>query len=209
LISKLSNSELLVRIAREDKRAFDELFKRLNSRLIRFSLLYVKSYENAEDIVSDVFYQFLKNRKKADKIENVEKYFYKAVKLHSFKFLRKRINQTINLQLEQEADYFNTNESPERSYLNDELEKLIYNAVEKLPPKRKAIFKMIKEDGLKYQDAAEVMDVSVKTIETHLALAIKDLKQTILEYYQYQSNTDSKKINLPLNSLLLLISTLI
>ncbi|MGK7395287.1 MAG: RNA polymerase sigma factor [Candidatus Cyclobacteriaceae bacterium M3_2C_046] len=204
MLKHLTYRELLIRIAKDDKKAFDELFMRLSSRLIKFAVLYVKSFQSAEDIVSDVFYYFLKNRHKATSIQDVEKYFYKAVKLQAYKHLKKDSKKELSIDEEYIADYFHYPESPESIYLNDELGKLIFTSIENLPPQRKAIFKMIKEDQLKYQEVAEIMNISVRTVENHLSLAIKDLKKIIFEYYQ--STSDTKIIRLPLHVILLLIS---
>lgn len=189
----LKYRDILERIARDDKTAFDELFDHFYSRLVNFCYLLVRSYEASEDIVGEIFYQFLKKRKKANQIENLEKYLYQSVRFQAFKFLKKKSGQKFLNYIESPTDYFIDIHSPEKLYLNSELEEILIETIQSLPPKRKVIFKMIKEDGLKYSEVASIMDVSVKTVETHLSLAIKDLKEKIITYYN-SSGRDAKVV---------------
>ena len=52
-------------------------------------------------------------------------------------------------------------------------------AIDLLPPKCKLIFKLIKEDGLKYKDVARLLDLSIKTVEAQLAIAIRKIGQAL------------------------------
>jgi RNA polymerase sigma-70 factor (ECF subfamily) len=72
--------------------------------------------------------------------------------------------------------------NPESELINRELSLQIEEAINNLPPKRKLIYKMVVIDGLKYKEAAEILDLSVKTIENHLALAVRDLRDKIMAY---------------------------
>jgi RNA polymerase sigma-70 factor (ECF subfamily) len=57
--------------------------------------------------------------------------------------------------------------------------KRIDAAVNALPPKRKMIFKLIREDGLKYKEVAQILDISVNTIDVHMAQALKKISEVI------------------------------
>ena len=72
--------------------------------------------------------------------------------------------------------------SPEYEYLESEFYQVIKSAIDSLPPKRKLVFRMIKEEGLKYNDVARLLELSVKTIETHMGLALKTLHKNINQY---------------------------
>ena len=84
---------------------------------------------------------------------------------------------------EHEADHLlNSVRSPEYEYVHNEFYEILRNAIESLPPKRKLVFKMIKEEGLKYHDVARILDLSVKTVETHMGLALKTVHACISNY---------------------------
>ena len=68
-----------------------------------------------------------------------------------------------------------TDTSPEDDCISDEIVRELNSAIEALPPKCRMAFKLIREDKMKYRDAAELMDVSVKTLETHIRNAMKKI----------------------------------
>ena len=81
--------------------------------------------------------------------------------------------------------------NPESEFLTQELTAEIEEIINNFPPKRKIIYKMVVIDGLKYKEAAEVLELSVKTIENHLSLAVKEMRSKIRGYLQ------SNDLNLP------------
>ncbi len=166
-----------------DRELFDYFFNKYYPKLILFALLFVKQHCAAEEVVSDVMLNILKKRKKLAKTENIEGYIFIAVKNQSLKYLRKRKRQIYTDGLEGETDLLmTTSVSPEYEYLENEFHQVVKSTIDSLPPKRKMVFKMIKEDGLKYNDVANLLDISVKTIETHMGLALKSLNENIRQY---------------------------
>ncbi len=166
-----------------DRELFDYFFNKYYPKLILFALLFVKQHCAAEEVVSDVMLNILKKRNKLAKTENIEGYIFIAVKNQSLKYLRKRKRQIYTDGLEGETDLLmTTSVSPEYEYLENEFHQVVKSTIDSLPPKRKMVFKMIKEDGLKYNDVANLLDLSVKTIETHMGLALKSLNENIRQY---------------------------
>lgn len=72
-----------------------------------------------------------------------------------------------------------TNETPEKILLNKEIVKRIEETIEKLPPRCKLIYKLAKQDGLKLKEIADILNISVKTIDAQLAIAVKRITQSI------------------------------
>jgi RNA polymerase sigma-70 factor (ECF subfamily) len=101
---------------------------------------------------------------------------------------------------------------PYEAILADELRHVIIATVEKLPPKRRMVYKMVKDDGLKIKEVAELLDLAEKTVKKHLELAIRSLKETVEIYYaEKQSVTPviSIKHKAGIISILILLSFLI
>ncbi len=154
-------------------------------------MLFVKSHANAEEVVSDVLIRIFKNRKKLASVNNIEGYIFITVKNQSLKFLSKsnKLNAMVN-SMEEEADFIMpTQQNPETALLDKELATVIREAVECLPPKRRMIFQFVKEEGLHYKDVAELMDISIKTVEVHMGLALKDISGALKAYQQGESTT--------------------
>lgn len=156
--------------------AFEALYKAYFVRLFRFSYSIIHQKEPAEEIVHDVFlklWEKLNNNTPA--IDNPELYLYIAVKNRSLNYLRDNANLT-TVELSERCDpYIRFDTNPESLLLSAEALQRLRNAINQLPPRCKLIFTLVKEDGLKYKDVARLLDLSVKTVEAQLAIALRKL----------------------------------
>ena len=151
--------------------------------MIWFALIFVKNHNAAEEVVSDVLLSIFRKREKIAKSNNIEGYIFISVKNQSLKYLKKNKRQVYFDNFESEADLLmTTSVSPEYEILENEFYNVIKVTLDSLPPKRRLVFRMIKEEGLKYQEVAKLLDLSVKTVETHMGLALKTLHQNIEKY---------------------------
>ena len=92
--------------------------------------------------------------------------------------------------------------NPERLFLDDELRNIIFRTVENLPPRRKMIYKLIKDDGMKYKEVAALMEIVPKTVENHLDLAIKEIRQAVTKYLEGKKEKQTL-LNIPQGIMLL------
>jgi RNA polymerase sigma-70 factor (family 1) len=168
------------RIARyDDTFAYKELYLSFYNSLLTFALSYVKSREQAEEIVSDVFINIWERRKRIDSINNLKVYLFIATKNTALNYLSRQ-NKTVITDINEEAAelrsvYFD----PEQLLITAEMIALIKAAINQLPPKCKIIFKLVKEDELKYKEVAEVLDISIKTVENQISIALKKIGAAI------------------------------
>lgn len=171
---------LQARICRsDDQRAYKELFTTLYPALFRFSLEIVKSRQSAEEIISDVFMKIWERRKSLEEIVNLPVYCFVAAKNRSINELEKQKRQaTCNIE---EAGRYASNPSvnPEQMMISEEMLQRIYAVVESLPSRCKLAFKLVKENGFSYRETAEILHVSVKTVENQLAIALKKISAAI------------------------------
>src|SRR5450432_242319 len=163
----------------DDTTAYKELFVSFYNPLLRFAVTLVKSKEQAEEIVSDVFINIWEKRKRINSINNLKVYLFIAVKNTSLNYLsRQNKNLTDSVDeagMEFKSIYFD----PEQLMVTAEMVARIKAAIEALPPKCKLIFKLIKEDELKYRDVAEILNISLKTVESQIAIALKKIGNSI------------------------------
>jgi RNA polymerase sigma-70 factor (family 1) len=160
-----------------DVAAFEECYRRYFVRLYRFCFSIVHQKQPAEDIVHDVFMQLWKKRE-GTPIRNLEVYLYVSVKNLSLNYLRNTSSRIVDLA-ERSHEYIQFNADPETLLIHSEAVKKMNAAIRGLPPRCKLIFKLIKEDGLKYKDVATLLDLSIKTVEAQLAIAMKKLVQAM------------------------------
>jgi RNA polymerase sigma-70 factor (family 1) len=165
--------DLQYRIARlDDQQAYRELYTSLYSYLFGFAKTIVQSRESAEEVVSDVFIKLWERRKELEKIENLKVYLYVATRNIAFNYLDKQKRNSTNSIDDVEAEFTSIDFDPEQLLITADMLALIQKAIDQLPPKCKIIFKLAKEDGLKYREVAEVLNISVKTVENQLAIAL-------------------------------------
>lgn len=190
--------ELLIRISEDDELAFAEFFDLYHVRMMRFSFLYVKDMQTAEDVVSEVLIQLLRNRKKLHRIEHFSAYLFAAIKNQSLNYLKQRKREYLVGTLEEEYDRLCGDfKTPFHTLVEKELLALISNVVESLPPVRKLTFQFIHEEGMTKREAAELLGISVRTVEVHVSLAVKQIRKEVQAYGQARGhrNWSAQQIN--------------
>lgn len=162
-----------------DEQAYKALFRIFYKPLSQFAFSIVKSRESAEEIASDVFMNVWKSRERLLQVDNLRVYLYVSAKNIALNYLNKAARaQHFSLD-ELEVDFSVNTATPEQIFISGEMVKRIEAAVNALPPKRKMIFKLIREDGLKYKEVAQILDISVNTIDVHMAQALKSISAAI------------------------------
>ena len=177
---------LLSRIVEHnDERAFSEFFDCYHTRLINLAMLFVPKYDQAEDIVSEVFLKLLSRKSDLLKLNNFNGYLFKMVKNKGLDFLKQRKKESGSVIIDDIKDYRTAeNIGPDRKIINDELMIKLNQSIQALPPKRRLVFKMIKDEHLTYRETAEILNISERTVEVHLNLAIKDLRKVLSVFYK-------------------------
>lgn len=161
-----------------DEQAFEEVYRQYFIRLFRFCYSIVHQKEAAEEIANDVFLNLWKRKASADSIKNLEVYLYIAAKNLSLNYLRDNHFPHVMDISEQMGQHIRLEVNPESILVNAETARQLQDAIAQLPARCKLIFKLIKEDGLKYKDVALLLNISVKTVETQLAIAMKKIAMT-------------------------------
>ena len=179
-----------------DRDVYNYFFNKYYPKLIWFTLLYINDHNTAEEIVSDVLLTILKKRDKIAEMDSIEGYLFIVTKHQALKYLKKNTQLVYSGKLESEGDLMlSYSSSPEDEYIGNELYSVVKDAIDCLPTKRKMVFKLIKEDQLKYKDVAELLDLSIKTVEAHMGLAMKAIAKTIADY-KAGNNTLTKVVNI-------------
>lgn len=180
MIAAANLKYLQEQIARNDDAfAYKELFVAFYNPLLRFAITLVRSREQAEEIVSDVFINIWEKRKRIDSISNLKVYLFIAVKNTSINYLRRQNKNLTDSVEENDTEFRSIYFDPEQLMVTAEMVARIKNAIEALPPKCKLIFKLVKEEELKYRDVAEILNISLKTVESQLAIALKKIGSSI------------------------------
>ena len=175
-------ARLLERIcAADDEKAFEEIFQVFYERLLNFCIVYVKDKAYAEEIVSNVLLKLWMKRKESE-IRNLETYLFISVKNSSLNHLKQYSNlRLVYLEDSGVHDIVNPHD-PGKELERRELIFKMNEAIETLPLQCKIIFKLVKEEGLKYKQVAEILEISPRTVETQLVRAMKKLDHILTPY---------------------------
>ncbi|WP_215224890.1 RNA polymerase sigma-70 factor [Echinicola shivajiensis] len=171
-------------VDKNDERAFSLFFDHYHTRLINLALLFLPNYQQAEEIVSDVILQLLQKREGLLQIQNFEGYLFKMVKNRALNTLKVASREKGKISIDDIQDYLIPDVSdPEKKMINSDLKRELNRVIENLPPKRRLVFKMVKDENLSYKEVAEILEISERTVEVHLKLAITDLRVTLQQFY--------------------------
>ncbi|MDR1918637.1 MAG: RNA polymerase sigma-70 factor [Tannerellaceae bacterium] len=163
----------------DSQTAFQSLCSAYFPRLMRFTGLYLSTPAEAEEVVSDTFLSLWNKRKALPGIAHFDSYIYSIAKNKAISYYRSQHIEKIMVK-EKEIDlFFQTETTPEEELITKEEISRLNAAINALPDKCKTVFKLVREDNLKYKDVAEILDISVKTVESHLSTAIKKLREAL------------------------------
>jgi RNA polymerase sigma-70 factor (family 1) len=165
-----------------DQMALKVLYDRFSNKLFQLAFAIVRSKEMAEEVVEDVFIKVWKKRAQLGKIENFTFYLYVMTKNCSRDYLRKYGNKkSINLD-EVALPFYRVDATPEDLMITEEAINQINKAINELPTKCRLIFKLVKEDGLKYREVAELLHLNIKTVENQVGIALKKIHGVVNKF---------------------------
>lgn len=172
-----SDADLILALKEGNLKAFNQVFDQYAKRLYRFSLGYLKSAENAEEIVQEVFLKIWNNREELILQKSFDSYLFTIAKNGILNTIRKSKSEQAylnyaklysggNVLLDQELDF-------------KELDKAYQDAIAQLSPRRKEIFLLSREQSLSNAEIAKKMNISVKTVENQMTSALAEIRKNL------------------------------
>lgn len=151
--------------------------------------MYIHQREEAEEIVTDVFVKSWMNRSNMQHIQRPDTYLFVAVKNHSLNYLKKYSSiHVVPVEDSNEVNLIDT-ANPHIQLEKKELHFYLDQSIEALPQQCRIIFRLIKEDGLKYKEVAEILNISPRTVQTQLARAMQKLSVALSGYSGFPSRS--------------------
>lgn len=160
-------------------RSYNELFLTCSSRLIYFSASIVSSFPQAEEIVSDVFLALWQKRGQLTHVRNPLVYLYISTKNLSLNVLKQQRRHRHHDLETVDPEMFAIAPEAESGMISAEVSQKIESSIRSLPARCQLIFRLVKHDHLSYREVAELLDISSKTVDAQLTLAIKKISQAI------------------------------
>lgn len=173
---------------RENKSiVFDSIFRRTYSRLYFYALSLLSDESDADDVVEEVFAGLWRRMDEIDLEDNIEGFLYRAVYTRSVNVLKRRnvdagrlaaIEDINNMRMEY---YSGFNDDPLHRMENAELRRKIEDTINMLPEKCRQVFRMSYLNGMRNNDIAEELQLSVRTVEAHMYRALRFLRERLGE----------------------------
>ena len=178
-MNSFEENRLFETIQQGDEKAFEKLFKMYYGYLCNFATKIIEDDVAAEEIVQDFFVKFWERRTEFSVESSLKNYLFRSVKnlcLNHIKHNNIKLQHAQKVIAESETNSFNND------YIEVDLAADIANSIEELPEKRREIFRLSREEGLKYREIAEKLNISIKTVEAQMSLAIKSLREKLKKY---------------------------
>jgi RNA polymerase sigma-70 factor (ECF subfamily) len=177
----------------EDMQAYHTLYDLFFNNLHRFCFSFVKSSEAAEEIVSDVFIKLWQIRNKLPEIENLKVYLYQIAKNFCLNYITRHFKNPVSSLHDIDIEAVISLDNPEELCISADIINTIQQAIRQLPPQCRLIFQMVKEDGMRYKEVAEILHISALTVRNQVAIAIHKIAETLPAYISSTYKIGSKK----------------
>ena len=157
----------------------EKYFQWMYRPLCLYALNITESYEDSEDIVQQIFVELLEKAVVGSlEVGNMKGYLYTVVRNRAVKYVKKD-QEKVSV----ESAMYLTDENI--LSISVEEEALVWNWIDAIPTERRNIFLMAKQQGMKYKEIAEQLDISVKTVEGQMGKALKTLRDKAIKIYLF------------------------
>ncbi|MHA4811450.1 RNA polymerase sigma factor [Flavitalea flava] len=169
-----SERELLQQVAAGDEKAFTQLFYAYHHKLGAYVLAWTKSISLAEEIVQDVFMKVWNKRETLRTVERFDSYLYIIARNYTFNSMR----QAARVRLRQQAwlQYLESEKGLADGPVPEDYGLLIEEAVRQLSPQQQKVYRLKRQQGLKYEEIGRQLQISPETARKHLATATQHIR---------------------------------
>lgn len=163
----------MLQFKEDERKGFRLLYESFYDSLVLFATQLIGESEEAKDIVQECFVDFWVNRRFSSLHGSLEHYLFSAVRHGCLNYLRNTRRR--ESKYEQIRDELYSEESDE----NSELIEKLYQAIEMLPEERKKVLHMVCMEGMKYQEVADCLGISINTVKTQMGRAFQFLRRAL------------------------------
>jgi len=185
-VSHEQDLELFERIKRDDLKAYEAIFRQYYQQLYRFAYNYLRDQVPSEEMAQEVFLYIWEKRSQIEIKTTLKTYLYSAIKNKCLNYIKYEVPRKNELE-ESHLAMMMVNQ-PEREEDSERMRRHIDAAVNELPTKCRQIFILSRNAGLTYEEIAEELELSVKTVENQMSIALKKLRESLKPLYDYYQN---------------------
>lgn len=168
--------------AGEDK-AFEELVKRYKTKLFNYIYKYISDVERSEEITQEVFIRIYRSRERYKIKAKFSTFIYRIALNLAFNEVRNRNRRKTDLHNEFDDKVFDDkireHNTPEKIYEKKEIEHIVNREISNLSSKYKDVILLCDIEGLSYKEVAQILDISIGTVQSRLSRGRVRLKQRL------------------------------
>ncbi|MGD2122200.1 MAG: RNA polymerase sigma-70 factor [Gemmatimonadota bacterium] len=177
--AKSNDAALVRRLRSDDPEALRDLMDSYWSPLVGFAHRIVSGAGDPEDMAQTAFVRLWSRRHQLSETGSLRSLLYTIVRNASLDELRKRNRRE---EAQTGAVPPPAPKTPYEDVQGAELQRLAAAAVARLPERRREVFRLVREEGLSYQEIADILDLSLQTVANHMSLAMADLRTALRPY---------------------------
>ena len=167
----------------DDLTSYEIIFKKYFKELYRFAFSYVRDATIAEEMAQEVFLYVWEKRKQIEIQTTLKTYLYSAIKNKCLNYIKLELpKQQAMADVSEVMLSITTSHGDEGE--NERLKNYIASAIDSLPNKCRKIFILSRNAGLTYEEIAEELDLSKKTVENQMGIALKKLRESLEDVYK-------------------------
>lgn len=174
-----SDKILLLHIKKGGQQALEELFEKYYYRLCDFAFQYVRSVNLTEEVVSDVFLDIWQKRAALTTSGNLKAYLFTAVRNQALNYIKKEQKPVDSLD-DRPRQAARKEYRPDEQLLFKEFTNRLEALINTLPPRRRRIFKLSRLEGFTYREIADILSISIHTVQNQMVQAVKQLNSSEL-----------------------------
>ncbi len=181
-MNQFEEQDLFSSLKAGEERAFEKLFRNYYAPLCYYASKILQNDGAAEEIVQDFFVRLWEKRADIEIETSLKNYFFRSVKnlcLNQIKHESVKLQHVKSVISEAESTEYSDH------FQEVNLQKDIKEGIAALPEKRREIFRLSREEGLKYREIADKLNISIKTVEAQMGLAIKTLRDRLKKYNSF------------------------
>jgi RNA polymerase sigma-70 factor (ECF subfamily) len=172
---------VLLQLADGNPIAFEELYNYYYPRLFHFSKSFLKLVDGIDDIIQEVFLKIWQNRKRIKTADTFNAFIFTITRNLLLNELRNRLN---NHKMKEKVGKLAI--SIEYSFIEQseyqEIKEKVERAIDELPFRQKEIFTLSRIQGYSHKEIAEILNITTKTVEFHLAKSVVMLRRRLMNF---------------------------
>lgn len=181
-MSEYKDNQLIQGLVNNDQDAFCSLYAKYRRKILHFILTFLKSEDIAEDICQDVFMIIWRNRNFLDPNASFQSYLYTIARNRVLNFIRDNAQKQLLDDIIM-AEAIDIGADVFENITAKELERNIEQAIEKLTDRQREIFNLSRHKGLSHQEIAQMLHISVSTVNEHITNALKAIQNHLGKIY--------------------------